>query len=209
MATRIALESKGHMPHGRKVRACPASFHAKLQASMSRFRCWIIFVFYFFSFHIGPKARYSNVWLLNRSGYSRVWSRHENRKSAHTTADGRLGTNIRLCCSCLRPCVSRRPALLTLQTPRSLHCTTPHRHDTAWPGTASPGFYQVWGPAAGQPAAPAGRERGVRAGNAVPGSRLLLFPWALARLGERRRPKPGGGDDAAAPAPTAADCRLV
>lgn len=58
----------------------------------------------------------------------------ENRKSAHTTADGRLGTNIRLCCSYLRPCVSRRPVLLTLQTPRSLHCTT--RHGTTRPGLA-------------------------------------------------------------------------
>ena len=121
-------------PHAawQKGTGVPSQFSRQASSVHVKGRCWIIFVFYFFSFHVGPKARYSNVWLLNRSGYSSVWSRHENRKSAHTTADGRLGTNIRLCCSCLRPCVSRRPALLTLQTPRSLHCTT--RHGLAWHG---------------------------------------------------------------------------
>lgn len=55
MATRIALESKGHMPHGRKVRACPASFHAKLQASMSSFDAGFYSYFIFLVSTTGPK----------------------------------------------------------------------------------------------------------------------------------------------------------
>lgn len=129
MATRIALESKGHMPHGRKVRAClhskfscQASFHTKLL-----YAGWCLFVILVSK--MSPK--------LSTHGCRTVVVRfgHKTRKSALLMAASRRCYIPLLCCSngvvslaCCRlcPCPTRCAAALH-------HPTRPDltRHDMA------------------------------------------------------------------------------